>query len=300
MRPRSAVLSLVLLAVFALPALAGDTLTLATTTSTEQSGLLAYLHPDFEKATGITVKVIAKGTGASLQLARDGNCDVVLAHAEDMEMPLVNDGIVIRRRRVMYNDFILIGPDADPAGVRAAKDVSQAMQLLAEKMACFISRGDQSGTHFAEQKLWKSSGVALETPKADPAAQDKPAPAPRPSGDWYLSIGQGMGPTITMATEKRAYTLADRGTYYAFSEATPAKTDLKILVEGQEELKHIYAVMAVNPEKHPKANFKAAKTSVEWLSSPETMEKIEKFTVGGKVLFHAIRSEAPAPAQPKP
>jgi len=262
-------------------------LTLATTTSTENSGLLAYLHPDFEARTAIRVKVVAKGTGASLQLARDGNADVVLVHARDEEDRFMAEGHGILRRDVMYNDFILIGPTEDPAGIKNAASAVQAFQRIASGKQLFISRGDASGTHVKEQELWRKTTTAIvsDTTTTILDGKRKTFTSVRPAGDWYLSIGQGMGKTILTANEKRAYTLADRGTYYAMALAEPAKTDLAILYEGDPGLRNPYGVIVVDPQKHPGVNHEAARKYVEWMTSAETQKKIGEFKVQGKVLF---------------
>ena len=267
---------------------ADDTLILATTTSTENSGLLAYLHPDFEKKTRIRVKVVAKGTGASLQLARDGNADVVLVHAREQEDRFVADGYGVMRRDVMINDFILIGPEDDPAGIRGLKDPAEALRRIAQSRSAFISRGDGSGTHIREQQLWRRAAVPLESEAVTLFSQGKKKSfeSVRPSGDWYLSVGQGMGKTILIAAEKRAHTLADRGTYYSFALAQPAKTDLAVLCQGHESLYNPYGVIAVNPKRYPHVNFAGAKRYIEWITSPEVQRMIGEYKVQGKVLFH--------------
>jgi tungstate transport system substrate-binding protein len=267
---------------------AEDTLTLATTTSTENSGLLAYLHPDFERQTGIRVKVIAKGTGASLQLARDGNADVVLVHARQEEDKFVAEGYGVMRRDVMYNDFVILGPPNDPASVKRCEDPAAAFRNIAASKQPFISRGDNSGTHLREQLLWRSTGVILDTQSRTVIlkGQEKTFASSRPHGDWYLSIGQGMGKTILVATERRAYTLADRGTYYAFALADPVRTDLTILCEGDSTLHNPYGVIAVNPERHPHVHHRAARQYIGWITSPPVQEKIGRYMVQGRVLFH--------------
>ncbi len=257
---------------------AGNVLTLATTTSTENSGLLRHIHPDFEKKTGARVKVIAKGTGASLRLARDGNADVVLVHSREQEERFVAEGHGVMRREVMYNDFVLIGPEDDPAGIRGAGTPAEALRRIAAGGHEFVSRGDRSGTHAREQQLWKATQIPL-------LAEGEPEVV-RPPGDWYLSIGQGMGKTIGVATERRAYTLADRGTYYAFALADPPRTDLAILFGGHESLHNPYAVIAVNPEQHPGVNFRMAKQYVEWITSPQVQAMIGSYQMNGKALFH--------------
>ena len=265
-----------------------STLTLATTTSTENSGLLAYLHLDFERKTGIRVRVVAKGTGASLQLARDGNADIVLVHARKLEDAFVAEGFGVKRHDVMYNDFVIIGPPGDPARIKDITKPAAALQRIAETKRTFISRGDGSGTHVREQQLWRQSGLPLEsdTISTFKGGNRKTITLVRPSGDWYLSVGQGMGKTISISTEKRAYTLADRGTYYAFALTKPAKTDLTILVEGHEDLHNPYSVIAVNPARHPHVNSVGAKKYIAWITSPETQRRIGQYKLQGKTLFH--------------
>jgi len=267
---------------------ADDTLILATTTSTENSGLLAHLHPDFERKTGIRVKVVAKGTGASLQLARDGNADVILVHAREHEDQFIADGFGVMRRDVMYNDFIVIGPETDPAAIRGVKDPAEALGRIARSRSAFISRGDGSGTHIREQQLWRRAGLPLESEAVTLFSQGKKKQfeSVRPAGDWYLSVGQGMGKTILIATEKRAYTLADRGTYYSLALARPAKTDLAVLCQGHESLYNPYGVIAVDPKRYPHVNFAGAKRYIEWITSPEIQRMIGAYQVQGKVLFH--------------
>lgn len=263
-------------------------LTLATTTSTENSGLLAHIHPHFEKKTGIRVKVIAKGTGASLQLARDGNADVILVHAREKEDEFVAQGYGVSRRDVMHNDFVILGPKPDPAGAKGTADAPAALKKIAQKRAGFISRGDSSGTHFKEQFLWRVSGIKLVKKEKQIIKKGKPRTVrmERPEGDWYLSIGQGMGNTIRFATEKQAYALADRGTYYAYALSDKPRTDLVILCEGDARLANPYGVIAVNPRKHPHVKHEAAMKYINWVTSPEVQRMIGEFTKGGKVLFH--------------
>jgi tungstate transport system substrate-binding protein len=279
---------LALLAAFAGNARAEEgTLVLATTTSTENSGLLAYLHPEFERQTGIRVKVVAKGTGASLQLARDGNADVVLVHAREKEEEFIENGHGVMRRDVMFNDFVLLGPSRDPAGIQGMEDPAKALRKIAGQQAAFVSRGDNSGTHIREQQLWQRTNLPLEKEQIEMtlAGKSKAFSYVRPPGDWYWSIGQGMGKTILVTTEKRAYTLADRGTYYAFSLASPPRTDLVILCEGHESLFNPYGVIAVNPQKHPHVNFDGARAYIQWITSPATQKKIGQYRFQGKTLF---------------
>jgi len=273
-------------------AIARDILTLATTTSTDNSGLLAYLHPNFEKKTGIVVKVIAKGTGAALQLARDGNADVVLVHAREQEDQFVAEGFGVARHDVMHNDFVILGPPSnltdDPAGIRGMKDAAETLRRIATAEKQFVSRGDGSGTHIKEQQLWRLTRVPLQT-KAErifSGGVAKEFQTVRPPGDWYLSIGQGMGKTIMVATEKQAYTMADRGTYYAFALAKPSRTDLTIVCQGDPALYNPYGVIAVNRAKHPHVNSEGATAYVRWITSPAVQAMIGRYTVQGKVLFH--------------
>ncbi len=271
----------------AVPA-ADDTLILATTTSTDNSGLLAHIHPDFEKETGIQVKVVAKGTGASLQLARDGNADLVLVHAREHEDRFIAEGYGIMRRDVMFNDFILIGPKKDPARIRGLKEPAEALRRIAGSKQFFVSRGDGSGTHIREQELWRTTDLPLEAEKLTLVAKGvrKSFETVRPHGDWFLSVGQGMGKTIMIATEKRAYTLVDRGTYYSFALPRPSKTDLAVLCEGHKSLYNPYGVIAVAPKRHPHVNFGGAKKYIEWITSSKVQQRIGRHTVQGKVLFH--------------
>lgn len=277
-----------LLPVSGLSAAADKVLTLATTTSTDNSGLLAYLHPDFEKKTGILVKVIAKGTGAALQLARDGNADVVLVHARAQEDKFIAEGYGVTRHAVMHNDFVILGPPDDPAGVQTAKRAGDALVRIARTETLFLSRGDGSGTHIKEQELWRASRLPLQTERVTQflGGARQTTESVRPGGKWYRSIGQGMGKTIIVATEQRAYTLADRGTYYALALAEPPRTDLVILCEGGRSLYNPYGVIAVNPQRHPRVNFEAAGRYIRWITSAEVQGMIGRYRVGGEVLFH--------------
>ncbi len=265
-----------------------ETLTLATTSSTENSGLLAHIHPDFEQQTGIRIKVVARGTGASLQLGRDGNADVILVHARPQEDQFVEEGYGLMRRDVMFNDFVILGPKDDPAQVGKATTPVDALQRIAAAGHPFISRGDRSGTHMKEQELWRETDLSLQekTKEVVSSGKTRQVESVRPDGQWYLSIGQSMGKTIVMATEKRAYTLADRGTYYAFARTEPAKTDLVVLCQGDPSLHNPYGVIAVNPKKHPDVNHKAAQLYIEWITSAKVQEMIGQYELQGKVLFH--------------
>lgn len=240
------------------------TVLLATTTSTQDSGLLDVLVPLFQKKTGYTVKTIAIGTGQSLELGDRGEADVVLVHAPKLELEYLVKGNLINRRLVMHNDFILVGPAADPAGIRGAKKAADALKKIAERGAKFVSRGDNSGTHNKERTLWKAAGIT-------------------PEGSWYIESGQGMGATLTIASEKGATTLTDRATYLAFKK----RIQLAILLEGDAPLLNVYHVMEVNPARYPKVNAAAGKAFADFMVSPETQEVIRTFGVDkyGQPLF---------------
>lgn len=235
---------------------------LATTTSTENSGLLGHLLPAFEKHYGAPVRVIAVGTGQALKLGERGDVDVVLVHARADEEKFVAAKFGISRRDVMYNDFILVGPKDDPAGIRGFKDVGAALKRIHEKNAKFISRGDDSGTHIMEQRLWREDGIA-------------------PGGKNYLSAGQGMGAVLTMAASLGAYTLSDRGTFGAYK----SRIALDILVAGDPRLANPYGIIAVNPQRHPDVNVAGANALVEWITSAEGRTRIDGFRVNGEQLF---------------
>ena len=237
--------------------LAGRTLTLATTTSTENSGLLASILPEFEVQTGATVEVVAVGTGQALQLGEEGNADVLLVHARAREDAFMDAGHGTRREDVMYNDFVIVGPAGDPAGIAGRTDVAAAFAQVAAAEAPFVSRGDDSGTHTKEKAVWAAAGV-------------------EPAGDWYISAGQGMGAVLTMADEQQAYTLSDRATYLA---RTLAGTDLVIVVEGDPVLFNPYGVMAVNPDKNGEIDNEGANAFIDWLVSVPTQELIGQFGV---------------------
>jgi tungstate transport system substrate-binding protein len=232
-----------------------DRLILATTTSTQDSGLLDFILPDFEKEFNTTVDVIAVGTGQALQLGKDGNADVLLVHARSQEDAFMEAGDGVRREDVMYNDFVIIGPEADPAGIRGMTSAVDAFKKLSETQSPFISRGDKSGTHSKELSIWKSAEIS-------------------PEGDWYISAGQGMGEVLTMANEQQAYTLSDRATYLA---RTKNGLDLVILVEKDKSLLNPYGVIAVNPAKGPQINTDLAAQFVDWITSVPVQEKISQF-----------------------
>ena len=258
-------------------------ITLATTTSTENSGLLAEINPVFEKKTGISVKVIALGTGAAIKTAEEGNADVILVHARSREDKFVADGFGINRKDVMHNDFIIIGPKNDPAGIKGIKNVNEAFMKISVSGSSFVSRGDDSGTHIKEQSLWKEAGIPLKEIKTEAVIKGKKRHIEyiRPEGDWYFSIGQGMGNTINFAFEKQAYTIADRGTFIAYQK----KIDLIILLEGDSRLFNPYGIIAVNPKKHSHVNFKGAMKYINWIISKDTQRLIGDYMIDEEVLF---------------
>jgi tungstate transport system substrate-binding protein len=258
-----------------LPALAQDkVITMSTTTSTEASGLLDYLLPEFLKDTGITVRVMSKGTGAALKDGMDGNADVVFVHDKAREDTFVADGYGTKRYYVMYNDFIIVGPESDPAGIKGAPDAGESFKRIAAAKAPFVSRGDDSGTHGREKQLWAATGLPLTEAKA-----------PQDGEDWYFSIGQGMGAALVFAQEKNGYVLADRGTYlkYKFGRAEPY--ELVVAYEGNEMLLNPYGIIPVNPEKHPHVKYDMAKTFAEWLVSERGQEVIGSYKLHDQPLF---------------
>ena len=260
---RRKLLAVLLCAGFASPlAMAQNVLRLSTTTSTENSGLLAWLLPAFEAKTGLKVNVISVGTGKALELGKNGDVDVTLVHARALEDKFVAEGSGIDRRDVMYNDFIVVGPESDPARVKGSKDVIAAFQKIAASGARFISRGDNSGTDVMERGYWQTAGA-------------------KPAGARYVSAGLGMGEVLNMAAEMRAYTLTDRATYGAYK----AKTGLAILVEGDKRMFNPYGIIAVNPAKHPGVNYKGAKQLIEWITSQEGQARIAAFKPAGEQLF---------------
>lgn len=268
---------------------ADKVLKMSTTTSTESSGLLDVLLPAFEKDEGIKVKVIAKGTGAAIRDGMDGNVDVIFVHAKDREMEFVEQGYGTKRFPVMHNDFILIGPASDPAGIKGLKDSAEAMKKIAVAKALFISRGDDSGTHTKEQEMWAAAGITLtdhgiilvKDGKEVKVSSKKPAD----SDSWYISIGQGMGKTITFADEKQAYTLSDRGTYISYKFGKKPAVDAEILFEGDELLANPYGVIPVNPKKHPDVQYDLAMKFVTWLTSARGQGLIAGYLLEGKQLF---------------
>jgi tungstate transport system substrate-binding protein len=259
--------ALVLLALAVSPVAAAQKfITVASTTSTEQSGLFKYLLPIFEKKTGIQVRVVALGTGQALDLARRGDADVVFVHARSAEEKFVAEGHGVKRIPVMYNDFVLIGPKSDPAKIAGGKDVVEAFRKIKATSAPFVSRGDRSGTHIAELGLWKVAGIDI--------AKEK--------GPWYRDTGQGMGPALNTASSMGAYILADRGTWLSFKN----RGHLAILVEGDKRLFNQYGVILVNPGKHPNVKRAEGQAFIDWLVSPEGQKAIAAYKIGRDELFY--------------
>jgi len=260
-------------AIVTTPALAQDkSIVVSSTTSTQDSGLFGYLLPLFKQTTGIDVKVVAQGTGQALDTGRRGDADVVFVHAKSAEEKFLAEGEGVKRYPVMYNDFVLIGPKSDPAGIKGTKDIAKALQMIKDKQAPFISRGDRSGTHIAELALWnRDAGIDIEKDK----------------GAWYKSIGQGMGAALNTASASNAYVLSDRGTWISFKN----KEDLAIAVEGDKRLFNQYGVMLVNPAKHPNVKQDLGQQFIDWLVSPEGQKTIANYKINGEQLFYPNASD---------
>lgn len=269
---------------------ADKVLKMSTTTSTQSSGLLDLLLPEFKKDTGIAVKVIAKGTGAAIRDGQDGNVDVIFVHAKGREEKFVADGFGTKRYAVMHNDFVILGSDADPAGIKGMSDAGKALAMIAAAKATFVSRGDDSGTHTKEQFLWKASGVPLaeqtQTIVKKGKKKDVSYIAPVDSDAWYMSIGQGMGKTITFTEEKQAYTMSDRGTFIKFKYGKTPAVELAVLCEGGENLANPYGIIPVNPVKHPHVQNDLAMAFVDWIISPKGQKMIGDYRLEGKQLFY--------------
>ena len=249
-----------------LPAAAADNfIVVASTTSTEQSGLFGHILPIFEKKTGIQVRVVALGTGQALDQARRGDADVVFVHDKPAEEKFVAEGYGVKRQEVMYNDFILVGPKSDPAKVAGGKDITEALKKVEAAKAPFVSRGDKSGTHNAELRFWKAAGLDLEKAK----------------GPWYRDTGSGMGPALNSAASMNAYILADRGTWLSFKN----RGELAVLVEGDPRLFNQYGVILVNPAKHPQVKKEAGQQFIDWIVSPEGQKAIADYRIDGQQLF---------------
>lgn len=276
-----------LLALFVAPSLwmsvaahEDKSIVVASTTSTQDSGLFDYLLPIFERKTGITVHVVAQGTGQALDTGRRGDADVVLVHAKAQELKFVADGESLKRYPVMYNDFVLIGPKSDPAGIKGMTDIAQALRAIKSRGAAFISRGDRSGTNIAELNLWKDANVDIEKERAS----------------WYKSIGQGMGAALNVAAATDAYVLSDRATWIHFGN----KANLQIVVEGDRRLFNQYGVMLVNPEKHPNVKKALGQQFIDYLISPEGQRDIANYKINGQQLFYPDANEAGARREPSP
>jgi tungstate transport system substrate-binding protein len=237
----------------------------ASTTSTEQSGLFGHLLPAFEADTGVKVRVVAVGTGQALDIGRRGDADVVFVHARSEEEKFLSEGQGVKRYPVMYNDFVLVGPKADPAHVAGGHDIVAALQAIDKAKVPFVSRGDRSGTHIAELKLWKEAGIDIDKDK----------------GPWYRDTGQGMGPALNSAAAMNAYILADRGTWLSFKN----RGDLEIVVEGDKRLFNQYGVMLVNPQKHPNVKADLGQKFIDWLVSPHGQSVIAGYKIDGQQLF---------------
>ncbi|MDL2267453.1 substrate-binding domain-containing protein [Desulfovibrio sp. OttesenSCG-928-G15] len=272
---------------FAAPATADSSIKMSTTTSTRDSGLLEYLLPEFKKDTGIEVMSIAKGTGAAIRDGIDGNVDVIFVHDTAREEKFVADGWGTKRYAVMHNDFVIVGPASDPAKIGGQKDVTEALRLIAASKAPFISRGDDSGTHAKELGLWKKTGLPMKESKqmVKKGGKDTEVSFSVPDGDWYLSIGQGMGKTLFMAEEKQGYALSDRGTFIQQKYGKTPPTSLEVLVEGDKGLFNPYGVIPVNPEKFPSVKIAEATKFAEWLVSQRGQELIARYKLEGRQLF---------------
>ena len=247
------------------PASAQKFITVSSTTSTENSGLFKHILPIFEKKTGIEVRVVARGTGQALDMARRGDADVVFVHARAAEEKFVGEGYGVKRYPVMYNDFVLVGPKSDPAKVAGGKDITAALKKIKDSSTPFVSRGDKSGTHMAEIRLWKAAGVDIAASK----------------GPWYRELGQGMGASLNTASSMNGYILADRGTWISFKN----RGDLTIVVESDKRLFNQYGVILVNPRKHKHVKMDMGQAFIDWVVSPEGQRAIAGYRIGGEQLF---------------
>lgn len=243
-----------------------ESIVVASTTSTQDSGLFEYLLPIAKRKTGITVRVVAQGTGQALDTARRGDADVVFVHARSEELKFLAEGQTLKRYPVMYNDFVLIGPESDPARVKGMQNIGAALRAIKDQRAAFISRGDRSGTHIAELALWKDAGIDIDKEK----------------GRWYSSIGQGMGAALNIASASNAYVLSDRATWIHFKR----KQGLQIAVEGDQRMFNQYGVMLVNPKKHPNVKTELGQRFIDYLISPEGQRDISNYKIDGQQLFY--------------
>jgi tungstate transport system substrate-binding protein len=273
---RRAVLTVLFAALLAATCARAETpyIIVASTTSTEQSGLFGHLLPAFTKASGIEVRVVAVGTGQALKIGERGDCDVVFVHDRPSELKFVADGFGVERHEVMYNDFVLVGPAADPAKVQGGHDIVAAFRKIAAAKAPFVSRGDDSGTDKAEKRIWKDAGIDVKAA----------------SGTWYRDTGSGMGPTLNTAAAMDGYTLSDRGTWLSFQN----RRELRIVVEGDKRLFNQYGVMLVNPARHPTVKQALGRRLIDWLISPEGQGTIASYKINGQQLFFP---DAPAAAE---
>jgi tungstate transport system substrate-binding protein len=281
------------LAVVAIPVLslgADKVIKMSTTTSTQASGLLDVLLPEFTKDTGIILKVFAKGTGAAIRDGMDGNVDVILVHDKAREEQFVAEGYGTQRYAVMYNDFVILGPPNDPAGIKGMKDAAGSLKRIARAGAKFISRGDDRGTHTKEEALCVATGLPLAATTTFIVKEGKNKELtfkhPKGLGRWYLSVGQGMGKTIAFADEKRGYTLSDRGTYIKYKFGRKETLDLQVLCEGDAMLHNPYGVIPVNPMKYPHVRFELAQQFARWLVSEKGQTLIASYRLHGKQLFY--------------
>ncbi len=267
MLTRRCLIAIATIVFFGASAFAQDkSIVVASTTSTQDSGLFGHILPLFKAKTGIDVKVVAQGTGQALDTGRRGDADVVFVHAKPAEEKFLAEGFGVQRYPVMYNDFILIGPKGDPAGIKGSKDIVAALKTLKDKGIAFISRGDKSGTHQAELNLWKLAGIDIAAEK----------------GPWYKAIGQGMGAALNTASALNAYVLADRGTWLSFKN----RGELVIAVEGDKRLFNQYGVMLVSPQKHPSVKKELGQQFIDWLVSPEGQKAIADYKINGEQLFY--------------
>jgi tungstate transport system substrate-binding protein len=279
MQTRRTLIALALAAVCGIStAFAQDkSIVVSSTTSTQDSGLFGHILPLFKAKTGIDVKVVAQGTGQALDTGRRGDADVVFVHAKSAEEKFLAEGFSTKRYPVMYNDFILVGPKSDPAGIKGSKDIVAALKAIKDKGAPFISRGDRSGTHIAELNLWKTAGID-PLPNPPPQAGEGRVGA----GPWYKSIGQGMGAALNTASASNSYVLTDRGTWLSFKN----RGDLIVSVEGDKRLFNQYGVMLVNPAKHPSVKKDLGQAFIDWLVSPEGQKAIADYKINGEQLFY--------------
>jgi tungstate transport system substrate-binding protein len=275
LRRRDLIAAAAIVLLCAAPAFAQDkSIVIASTTSTQDSGLFGHILPLFKAKTGIEAKVVSQGTGQALDTGRRGDADVVFVHAKSLEEKFVAGGFGMKRFPVMYNDFIVVGPKSDPAGIKGRKDVADALKTIKAKGAPFISRGDKSGTHNAELNLWKVAGVDIATDK----------------GPWYREIGQGMGAALNTASASNGYVLADRGTWISFKN----RGDLEIVVEGDKRLFNQYGVILVNPAKHAHVKKELGQQFIDWITSPEGQKAIADYKLNGQQLFFPNATDAGA------